>query len=218
MPQLRTLIDSGVLLAAFKAVGELAENALAVLGDAERQFVSSDFVRLELLPKPICYGNDAERLFYETFFANVEPLVQASALLVEAAEREAEAVGLSAMDALHICDDAVPRLPGSPRPFAPALASLRPATHGTAYLLAVRSGGRKTKTGPSACPRRPAADQKTNSPRQTSCALQSRPTSRPCHPAGPRPSAWSSREPAGASKDADSVILDAVAIAPDEPA
>ena len=102
MPQLRTFIDSGVLLAAFKAVGELAENALAVLGDAERQFVSSDFVRLELLPKPICYGNDAERLFYETFFANVEPLVQASALLVEAAEREAEAVGLSAMDALHI--------------------------------------------------------------------------------------------------------------------
>lgn len=83
MPQLRTFIDSGVLLAAFKAAGELAENALAVLGDAERRFVSSDFVRLELLPKPICYGNDAERLFYETFFANVEQLVQASALLVE---------------------------------------------------------------------------------------------------------------------------------------
>jgi len=102
LTQLRTFIDSGVLLAAFKAAGELAENALAVLGDAERRFVSSDFVRLELLPKPICYGNDAERLFYETFFANVEQLVQASALLVEAAEREAEAVGLSALDALHI--------------------------------------------------------------------------------------------------------------------
>ena len=102
MPQLRTFIDSGVLLAAFKAAGELAENALAVLGDAERRFVSSDFVRLELLPKPICYGNDAERLFYETLFANVEQLVPASAVLVEAAEREAEAVGLSALDALHM--------------------------------------------------------------------------------------------------------------------
>ena len=114
MAKLRTFIDSGVLLAAFKAGGELAENALAVLGDPERQFASSDFVRLELLPKPICYGNDSERLFYETFFASVEQLVRASSLLVEAAEREAEAVGLSAMDALHIaaakhaaCDDFV---------------------------------------------------------------------------------------------------------------
>ncbi len=116
MAKLRSFIDSGVLLAAFKAGGELAENALAVLGDPERQFVSSDFVRLELLPKPICYGNDSERLFYETFFAGVEQSVRASSVLVEAAERkaEAEAVGLSAMDALHIaaakhaaCDDFV---------------------------------------------------------------------------------------------------------------
>lgn len=37
-----------MLVAAFKAGGELAENALAVLGDPECQFVSSDFVRLEL--------------------------------------------------------------------------------------------------------------------------------------------------------------------------
>lgn len=114
MAKLRTFIDSGVFLAAFKAGGELAENALAVLGDPERQFVSSDFVRLELLPKPVCYGNDSERLFYETFFASVEQLVRASSVLVEAAEREAEAVGLSAMDSLHIaaakhaaCDDFV---------------------------------------------------------------------------------------------------------------
>ena len=114
MAKLRTFIDSGVLLAAFKAGGELAENALAILGDPERQFVSSDFVRLELLPKPICYGNDSERLFYETFFASVEQLVRASSVLFEAAEREAEAVGLSALDSLHIaaakhaaCDDFV---------------------------------------------------------------------------------------------------------------
>jgi hypothetical protein len=102
LAQLRTFIDSGVLLAAFKAGGELAENALAILGDSEREFVSSDFVRLELLPKPICYGNDTERQFYETFFQSVAQLVRASTTLVEAAEREAEAVGLSAMDALHI--------------------------------------------------------------------------------------------------------------------
>ena len=102
MPPLRTFIDSGVLLAAFKAGGELAENALAMLGDPERQFVTSDFVRLELLPKPLCYGNDAERRFYEAFFASVEQVVRASPTLVEEAQREAEAVGLSAVDALHV--------------------------------------------------------------------------------------------------------------------
>ena len=83
MPSQRTFIDSGVLLAAFKAFGELADNALAVLGDPERQFVTSDFVRLELLPKPICYGNDSERHFYEAYFANVEQIVRASASLIE---------------------------------------------------------------------------------------------------------------------------------------
>jgi predicted nucleic acid-binding protein len=102
LPPRRTFVDSGVLLAAFKAGGELAENALAVLDDPERQFVTSDFVRLELLPKPVCYGNDGERQFYETFFANAEQVVRASPILVEEAQREAEAVGLSAMDALHI--------------------------------------------------------------------------------------------------------------------
>ena len=59
-------------------------------------------MRLELLPKPICYGNDVEREFYETFFASVQHVVRASPELVEEAQREAEAVGLSALDALHI--------------------------------------------------------------------------------------------------------------------
>ena len=64
--------------------------------------MTSDFVRLELLPKPICYGNDAERRFYEAFFGTVEHSVRASPTLIEEAQREAEAVGLSAMDALHV--------------------------------------------------------------------------------------------------------------------
>jgi hypothetical protein len=102
VPSKRSFIDSGVLLAAFRATGELAENALDILGDARRQFVTSDFVRLELLPKPICYGKDEERRFYETFFASAEHTVRASRSLIEDAEREAATVGLSAMDALHI--------------------------------------------------------------------------------------------------------------------
>lgn len=102
MPPRRTFIDSGVLLAAFKAGGELARNALTVLGDPERTFVTSDFVRLELLPKPICYGNEVERRFYETLFSGVEHTVPASRTLAEEAYQEATAVGLSAIDALHM--------------------------------------------------------------------------------------------------------------------
>jgi len=49
-----------------------------------------------------CYGNDAERRFYEAFFASVEQVVPVSPTLVEEAQREAEAVGLAALDALHI--------------------------------------------------------------------------------------------------------------------
>jgi predicted nucleic acid-binding protein len=102
VPSQRTFIDSGVLLAGFRGTGQLAENALDILGDVERKFVTSDFVRLELLPKPICYGKDDERRFYEAFFASVEHIVRASRSLIEDAEHEAETFGLSAMDALHI--------------------------------------------------------------------------------------------------------------------
>ncbi len=102
MPQKRTFIDSSVLIAAFKAQGELAENALAILDDADRDFVSNDFVRLELLPKPICYGNKLERNFYETFLDHVEHVVESSPSLIAEAQAEAELVGLSALDALHI--------------------------------------------------------------------------------------------------------------------
>lgn len=71
-------------------------------GDMDRQFVTSDLVRLELLPKPICYGNNEERRFYETFFASVEHVDRASHSLIDDAQREAETVGLSAIDALQI--------------------------------------------------------------------------------------------------------------------
>lgn len=49
----RTYIDSSVLIAAARATDALAVSALAYLDDPQRSFVSSEFVRLEVLPKPV---------------------------------------------------------------------------------------------------------------------------------------------------------------------
>ena len=48
---LKTYLDSGVLITAFRVQGETGERARQILMDKDRQFASSVFVRLELLPK-----------------------------------------------------------------------------------------------------------------------------------------------------------------------
>jgi hypothetical protein len=92
----------GVLISAFRVVGDVSQRALAALADSNRDFVSSDFVRLEVLPKPICYGRTFERGFYEAFFLRAKRVVPATRSLVAEADVEAERWGLSAIDALHV--------------------------------------------------------------------------------------------------------------------
>ena len=68
----RTYIDSGVLIAAARGNGKLAERALGVISDSQsREFVCSDYVKLEVVPKPTYYGRTEEVRFYETFFETV---------------------------------------------------------------------------------------------------------------------------------------------------
>jgi hypothetical protein len=50
-----TYLDSNVLIAAFLGEPELSQKAMEVIDDPERVLASSEFVRLELLPKPIFY-------------------------------------------------------------------------------------------------------------------------------------------------------------------
>lgn len=97
-----TFIDTGVLIAAARGDSELAAKAMAILDDPEREFVSSDFVKLEVLPKAVYHQNQAEVKFYELFFKSVKRWVKVSEALVEAAHAEACQTGLAAMDALHI--------------------------------------------------------------------------------------------------------------------
>ncbi len=98
---MKTFLDSGVLLKAWRGE-ELAQVALDLLSDSRRQFISSQMVRLELLPKPRHEKRLREVAFYESFFADAEAIEPLSAELGREAEALAARYGLSGPDALQI--------------------------------------------------------------------------------------------------------------------
>ena len=98
----RTYLDTGVLIAAARGGDEQARGAFQILDDPNRQYVASEFLRLELLPKPIHYRRAAEQGFYEAFFESVVEWVGDLAAVMSDAMKEACQHGLSAMDALHV--------------------------------------------------------------------------------------------------------------------
>lgn len=103
-PRLRTFIDSGVLIVAARGNDALSGKALAILEDPSREFVSREFVRLEVLPKAKYHKRREEVSFYETFFAALGRgrLVAISKALVHSALDEASRAGLGPVDALHV--------------------------------------------------------------------------------------------------------------------
>ncbi len=97
---MRTFLDSGVLLTAWR--GRDAEAALAVMEDPQREFCTSQMVKLELLPKPAFFKQKAEVAFYQTHFRAAKGEEPLSLELGEKAEELARQHGLAAMDALHL--------------------------------------------------------------------------------------------------------------------
>jgi hypothetical protein len=82
--------------------GAMGVEALALFNEADRLFVPSDFVRLEVLPRAIYYKRQAEVAFYERCFARAVHIVQYSEPLMKQAYAEACTTGLAALDASHI--------------------------------------------------------------------------------------------------------------------
>ena len=64
----RTFLDSGVLISAARGTDNTALKALQILDDSDRAFVSSIFVKLEVLPKAIYNGFHEEAVFYQELF------------------------------------------------------------------------------------------------------------------------------------------------------
>ena len=103
---IKTYIDAGVLITAARGVAPIAIRALEVLDDPNREFLSSVFLKLEVLPKAMYYGNAAEVEFYKAFFDAVIRWADILDGIVQEAFREAYSSGLAAMDALHVASAA----------------------------------------------------------------------------------------------------------------
>jgi len=97
-----TYVDSGVLIFAAKGTREAAALALPFLQDANREFITSEYVRLEVLPKATYFRNEVETEFYNAFFSLNTRTIPTSVALLELAMEEASRNGLSAIDAIHI--------------------------------------------------------------------------------------------------------------------
>lgn len=99
----RTFLDSGVLIAAARGTDEMALHALEILDDPNRVFISSIFVKLEVLPKAIYNKFVEEARFYESFFDNdVEFWAIFNDEMAGVAQKQARKFGLGALDALHV--------------------------------------------------------------------------------------------------------------------
>lgn len=99
---IRTFLDTSVLIAGWRGETGRKLRALTILNDPQREFVCSPFVKLELLPKPTCYGSRTEVLFYEQYFLKVDEWVEDFVQMYDEAMKAGSQFGLSAVDALHI--------------------------------------------------------------------------------------------------------------------
>lgn len=98
----RTFLDAGVLIAAARGGDDVAQRALEIIKDRERVFVSSPFVRLEILPKALFHRQEGEASFYRAYFDLVAVWVDPDRGLLEEADAVASRFGLAALDALHV--------------------------------------------------------------------------------------------------------------------
>jgi len=101
-PMKRTYIDASVLIAAFRGKGESGKRALEVLDDSDRALVVSDYLRLEVLPKPTFHKKQEEVEFMQTVFENAAEKVSTSDELTEKAVELASKYDIKPLDALHV--------------------------------------------------------------------------------------------------------------------
>ncbi|HEY4364784.1 MAG TPA: type II toxin-antitoxin system VapC family toxin [Bryobacteraceae bacterium] len=100
----RSFPDSGVLSDAARAASPIrARTALYSLGDPQRTFLTSAFVRLETVPKAEYTGRTEELAFYESFFRDQEvEWCRDWEQMIALADEESRRSGLGALDALHV--------------------------------------------------------------------------------------------------------------------
>lgn len=98
----RTYVDANILIAAFKAKGEVGMSALRTLDNPDRVFVISDYLRLETIPKPAFHNQYEEVEFLENFFRAATDIVESSPKVLSRAIELASRYDLAPIDGLHL--------------------------------------------------------------------------------------------------------------------
>ncbi|WP_242038080.1 hypothetical protein [Tolypothrix sp. FACHB-123] len=82
------------LIYAARSQGDMAEKALQILEDENREFASSIFLKLEVLPKAIYNQQKSEFKFYEAFFDEVSYWAKDINSIIATAYEEASKFGV----------------------------------------------------------------------------------------------------------------------------
>lgn len=98
----RTYVDANVMIAAWKGDDSTCRRAMEILDDPARVFVVSDYLRLEVIPKPTFHKRDDEVEFMQAFVENASEAVPSSQQLSEHAVALASKYDMTPIDALHI--------------------------------------------------------------------------------------------------------------------
>src|SRR3974390_2026568 len=98
---IRTFLDSGVLITAYKGLPPGLAAAVNLLNEPHRLFLSSPLVRLEVSPKALYNHRQKEYRFYQTYFRRAVFCDDLKSILNQA-RRESARPGINAMDSLHI--------------------------------------------------------------------------------------------------------------------
>lgn len=101
MSKIKTFVDADVLIAAFRGDEELSRKAMEILDDPEREFVVSDYLKLEVLPKPTFHRFREEVEFMQTFIDSAWLQVGAMPSISTKAMTLACRYNLGVLDALH---------------------------------------------------------------------------------------------------------------------
>lgn len=96
-----TFVDANILIAAWRGNAELLQKSMEIIEDPDREFIVSDYLKLEVIPKPTFHGFHEEVQFMQTFIDSASLQVIGTPSITTQAIALACRYGLSAMDALH---------------------------------------------------------------------------------------------------------------------
>lgn len=97
----KTYIDASVLIDAFQGEEHVAQRALCVLDDPGRKLIVSDYLRLEVIPKPTFNKRQEEVDFMQEIFDRAENIDTSPELTLCAIDL-ASKYDMSPIDALHV--------------------------------------------------------------------------------------------------------------------